>query len=235
VGRPVVTDRGWARLEEAFDDAGRSTRIALYDAEGGLSESGEEGWAIMEQTTEGSTRTTSYRDKQGDLKVSTDGYARMIEILDPRGLVVEQQFFGADGEPVALTEGEIGMTVSYDAAGRILETRLLGDPASFTTTCARSAYAYDARGNTTRFGCRDGEGAPVPKEDWSGASDMIGEYDGRDRVIRMWLEDSSGEQLVNIEGCLETRYDYDSEGEKTAICVPPPGGGEGGAAADDTP
>lgn len=228
VGRPVMSTRGWARLEESFDEAGRSTRYALFDGEG-KPVRGEEGYASREQTVEGSVRTTLMRDESGALVVGKDHYAKMVEVLDARGLVVEQRYFDADGAPILQDDGEIGMLASYDAGGRLVEARLLGDPSAFTTTCALRVHGYDARGNLTHVGCRTAEGERVGQSSDPGVSDVYASYEVGSWGRLIWYESPEGKRVANAEGCYEVRHVYDLEGEQTTICVPPSGGGEGEA------
>jgi len=93
-----------------------------------------------------------------------DGYATLRMAYDSRGKVIQQTFYGVNGEPVQHKAGYYGWEAEYDEQGnQIVETYLGkdGKPMPGADGYVTLRLAYDSRGNVIQVTYHAANGDPV--------------------------------------------------------------------------
>ena len=120
---------------------------------------------------------------EGNLAISSLGFAHTKFAREFRGNITKQAFFGADGKPT-LWEGAAVKLLGYDSRGNFVQETYLDAEGSATTNSdgiAKKRFAYDARGQIIRTDYFDLEGHLTLGA--IGCASERHEFNGRGRVV----------------------------------------------------
>ncbi len=185
-----------------------------------------------------------YYDTKGNLTECNTGYAEQRLTYDVHGACTQIALYGVDGKPTMCTDRYAFEELQYDEQGNLIWIRYLSpahkscitsyeyasreiqyDPVSnyeilridynpSGDVIAKYHYAYDDRGNNTKYYATSSSNKLEP-----GSVVYNYEYDDLNRVKREWYTDLRGKRcnLNKSNEYAEVRYEYDDNGNAIAV------------------
>ena len=119
-------------------------------------------------------------DGQGNLKVSDEGYAVLVQDYSPSGQVILEEYYDENNNPVLKDGTAFRYTYVRDAAGKILQMQRYGVDGDLLPEsgglAAQVCYTYDSRGNILTTSYFNQNGKPFGTQN-SPTSKIVYSYD----------------------------------------------------------
>ena len=226
-GGPVMytssAGNSYAVIETGYDANGFFVSEALYDDQKQPVPYAGGGYYRIEVERDGRGNACAwgYYDPDGNLMLSSDGYARIERKYGPNNNTILEKMYGPDGGLIQPEKyGYAVYEAEYDQAGNLLSKSYRDRneepyaPPSYGY--ARADYTYDGSGNqlTARYLDEKGQPAVVPDLGYSG---LDCEYDDEGRTVSWTYHGADGGPAVHPEqGYATCRYTYEN-GRTTSI------------------
>lgn len=231
-GKNVENQSGIARYVTTYSNDGQQSERTALDL-AGKPVAGPDGFATVKTSIDGDVTTVAYfgpdgkpaRHKSGILRYTTtnddagriiarsyqgydgaSGYAETRQKLNERGLVIEEFYFDAEGQPARHKSGYQSFENIYDDTGR----RTAQIQRGFQGAAAEIRIKYNDRGQAVEFAYFDDAGNPARHKD--GYHQAIFAFDDQRRNIETSYFDAEGKPARGRNGWSRVQIFYDERG-----------------------
>lgn len=214
-GEDGPTMKGIAHETLEYDEYGNITRRAYFD-EKDQPILGSKGCEVWEYAFSGPDTLTgaTCRDRNGDLQLSDDGWARLEAESDKFGNMISTTYFGVNDEPVINLETHAHrLVMEYDERGyKTAQFTYASDgaPTRRKDRAHHTKYDYDRAGNLRSVALFDGKGEPDTVA--SGVHEWRYDRDERGNITRYAYFAPSGEAMHRQGGYAAQSVTYDEDG-----------------------
>lgn len=217
-GSLMVCKGGYAGFTHKYDTQGRVVETWYYGVDGELAcatDSANEAGRTIEYSDDGSTTKWTYYDKNGSIAINKYGIAIVIQKYNEQGLLVEESFYDAEGNPVRAHDRNVASVVyGYDNLIHLTSISYFdenGNPCTNKNGVARTSKEYkDGNQISEQYYGVDGEPCYVHLKEGIFAK-WIAEYNSDGRQTSIQYYDITG-SLLCINGVYETQMEYDERG-----------------------
>lgn len=211
-GKPVLRTDGYAEVRWEHNGLHQVVREAFFGAEGEPVVL-EAGYSVNEREYDTAGNITVYRyfDGQGN-PAQVSGYSELHRAYDDRRQVLQEEYFGPDGQPVLRGEGYASWKREYTEEG-IGTVRaqsyygVSGEPVIMSEGYHSFRREFDTNGNMISESYFDAEGKPVPCK--KGYASFRRTYDANSNISEDVFLNAEGGSAVLGGGYSSIRYEYD--------------------------
>lgn len=206
-------NRNHASESVLFDERGNQIQWACFDEQGRPMLNLAEGVHKVEKLHDeyGRWISKAYFGTNGQLMMTTNGYARIEVTYDEGGRFGELWFYDENDEPVHTGEYSARKVRRHDSEGRKREEWLYyaanGEFAR-TNGYAQVRQEYDERENLVRWSCYDSNGAPAVDLS-SGEHSFVRHFNARGFYTNQLNFDTHGNLVVTSNGYARIEVVYD--------------------------
>ncbi len=211
-GNPAVEQTLHAAiLELSYDGHGFLTELACYDDLSQPCRGGQGAFrTVLENDAKGHAVKASFFDENGQPTPCSDGYAVCESVVDEAGRLLENRYYGPDGEPApSLLLGCFRQRFTYEN-GRLVRIDSMdaeGAPMAIKNGSASVCYAYSPEGLKISERYLDVNGDPVNCT--TGFAEVRCEY--LDGALTGWSDyGADGNPCLNTNGVSSCRIEYEN-------------------------
>ena len=214
----ATNNEGVHCFRRSHDQAGRIIRIARFDPQGELTDSG--GYAEVKYTYDDAGNETSreFFNADGTRAVLSWGASGWRSEYNAKGQQIRREFIGADGELTVVDEGHAGYTQTYTESGKLETERYIGIDGGPGKRNSRLVpdegyygmqLSYNENGNRTVWEFLDVDGQPTS---FLGVAQTQYTYTDTGKRLTLRNFDSDGRPVASGDtGAFGKDYAYDAE------------------------